>query len=102
MYQAVPQPRQRKVAEPELFASRMELAEAPAWAERPLAQLALGVLLLALVEMIPWVGGVVAWFVVLPVLGVIWDGASALLGRARPTPSSPMVAPPAAGAPMSA
>lgn len=54
----------------------------PAWAERPFVQLIVGVLLLAVLEAIPYVGMVVGWFVVLPVLGVLWETGRTFL---RPT-----------------
>jgi hypothetical protein len=75
----------------------------PAWAEQPWAHLLVGVLLLAFLEAIPFLGFWVGLVVVMPVLGVLWDGARARLRRSEERRvKSEEVGTPAAGAPMAA
>jgi cytoskeletal protein CcmA (bactofilin family) len=71
----------------------------PAWAGRPIAQLSVGVLLIALLEAIPFVGGLVGLLIVLPVLGDLWEWGRTSLQSNRPTPTSTPMTPPQTMAP---
>ncbi|MBK9710866.1 MAG: polymer-forming cytoskeletal protein [Kouleothrix sp.] len=57
----------------------------PAWAERPLAPLVLGLVLYVVLRAIPWLGPLVGLLVALLALGALWEWGRATFGRARPT-----------------
>lgn len=58
----------------------------PAWAERPAAPLAVGLVLYVILSAVPWLGTLVVLAVVLLALGALWLWGRAALGRTRPTP----------------
>jgi cytoskeletal protein CcmA (bactofilin family) len=62
----------------------------PAWAERPLITLALGLLVYVLLTAIPWLGTLVGLLVTLLALGAVWEWGRAVFQRMRPT-STPLV-----------
>jgi cytoskeletal protein CcmA (bactofilin family) len=59
----------------------------PAWAERQVVPLALGVLLYVVLRAIPWLGPLVGIVVVLVGLGALWQWGRATLHRPRATPA---------------
>lgn len=59
----------------------------PSWAERPLAALALGLVLYVALRAIPVFGGLLALAVGLLALGALWQWGRAIYERRRPTPA---------------
>ena len=59
----------------------------PAWAERPLLPLAVGLILYIVVTAIPWLGTLVGLLVILLALGALWDWGRAMIQRQRPRPT---------------
>ena len=62
----------------------------PAWAERPLIPLALGLIAYVLLSAIPWLGTLISLLVTLLALGALWEWGRAVFHRMRPT-STPLV-----------
>ena len=62
----------------------------PAWAERPLIPLALGLIVYVLLTAIPWLGTLIGLLVTLLALGALWEWGRAVFHRMRPT-STPLV-----------
>ena len=62
----------------------------PAWAERPLIPLALGLIVYVLLTAIPWLGTLIGLLVTLLALGALWEWGRAVFHRTRPT-STPLV-----------
>jgi hypothetical protein len=60
----------------------------PAWAERPVVPLAVGLIVYVLLRAVPGLGTLVGWLVVLLALGALWDWGQTALQRRRPTPTS--------------
>ncbi len=59
----------------------------PAWAERPIVPLILGVLLYVILRAIPGLGALVALAAVLLGLGALWEWGRVTFQRSRPTPT---------------
>jgi cytoskeletal protein CcmA (bactofilin family) len=59
----------------------------PAWAERTIVPLVLGVFLYVVLRAIPWLGPIVAIGVVLAGLGALWQWGRATFQRSHPTPA---------------
>jgi hypothetical protein len=59
----------------------------PAWAERPLPPLAVGLILYIVLTAIPWLGTLVGLLVILLALGALWDWGRAMIQRQRPRPT---------------
>jgi cytoskeletal protein CcmA (bactofilin family) len=61
----------------------------PAWAEQPLAPMALGVVLYIALRAIPVVGGLLALVVGLFAMGALWEWVRAVYRQIRPLPPAP-------------
>jgi cytoskeletal protein CcmA (bactofilin family) len=59
----------------------------PAWAERPIVPLAVGLILYIVLTAIPWLGTLVGLLVALLALGALWDWGRATIQRQRPRPT---------------
>jgi cytoskeletal protein CcmA (bactofilin family) len=57
----------------------------PAWAERPLVPLTLGLIIYVLLTAIPWLGTLISLLVTLLALGALWEWGRAVFRRMRPT-----------------
>jgi hypothetical protein len=60
----------------------------PAWAERPVVPLAVGLIVYVMLRAVPGLGTLVGWLVVLLALGALWDWAQTTLQRGHTTPTS--------------
>jgi cytoskeletal protein CcmA (bactofilin family) len=60
----------------------------PAWAERPVVPLAVGLIVYVMLRAVPGLGTLVGWLVVLLALGALWDWGQTTLQRGRSTPTS--------------
>jgi hypothetical protein len=60
----------------------------PAWAERPVVPLAVGLVVYIALRAVPGLGTLVGWLVVLLALGALWDWGQTTLQRRRSTPTS--------------
>jgi hypothetical protein len=59
----------------------------PAWAEQPIAPLALGLVIYIILTAIPWLGTLIGLVVALLALGALWNWGRAAIQRQRPTPT---------------
>ena len=59
----------------------------PAWAERPIGPLAVGLILYSILTAIPWLGTLVGLLVTLLALGALWDWGRATIQHIHPTPT---------------
>jgi hypothetical protein len=57
----------------------------PAWAERPVVPLAIGLIVYIVLRAIPGLGTLVGWLVVLLALGALWDWGQKIIQGGRPT-----------------
>jgi hypothetical protein len=57
----------------------------PAWAERPIVPLAVGLIVYVILRAIPGLGTLVGWLVVLLALGALWDWGRKILQHSQPT-----------------
>jgi cytoskeletal protein CcmA (bactofilin family) len=60
----------------------------PAWAERPVIPLAVGLIVYVMLRAVPGLGTLVGWLVVLLALGALWDWGQTTLQRRHSTPTS--------------
>jgi hypothetical protein len=61
----------------------------PAWAERPVVPLAVGLIVYVILRAVPGLGTLVGWLVVLLALGALWDWGRKIV-QGSPPPSTSM------------
>jgi hypothetical protein len=60
----------------------------PAWSERPIIPLAVGLIVYVILRAVPGLGTLVGWLVVLLALGALWEWGRKILQRSPPPSTS--------------